>query len=109
MGAEHADRLARLHQQRLVVLQPLQRRDDPVEALPVPRGPADPAIDDQVLRPLGDLGSRLFISIRSGASVCQDLAVSSGRAGRGCGGRCRVWLMGVIAGTESCRCRDAVL
>ena len=39
-----------------IVLQPSQRRDDAVEALPVARGPADAAIDHQLVRPLGDVG-----------------------------------------------------
>ena len=41
---------------RLVALEPLQRRDDPVEALPIARGAADAAIDHELARPLGDLG-----------------------------------------------------
>ena len=32
MRAEHADRLARLHEQGLIAFQPLQRRDDLIEA-----------------------------------------------------------------------------
>ena len=56
VGAEDADRLARLHQQRLVGLELAQRRDDAVEALPVARRAADAAIDDELVRPLGDLG-----------------------------------------------------
>ena len=54
MRAEHADRLAGLHQQRLILLQPAQRLDDAVEAFPVARGAADAAIDHQLLRPLRD-------------------------------------------------------
>ena len=50
MGAEDADRLARLDEQRLVASERLQRRDDAVEALPVARGPADAAIDDELVR-----------------------------------------------------------
>ena len=60
MGAEHADRLAGLDQQRLVVLQPLQRRDDAVETLPVARGAADAAIDHQLLGLLGDVGIEII-------------------------------------------------
>ena len=56
MGPEHADGLAGLDQQRLVVLQPLQRRDDAVEAFPVARGAADAAIDHELLGPLGHFG-----------------------------------------------------
>src|SRR3546814_8711200 len=54
--AEDADRLARLDEQRLVALEPLQRLDDPVETLPVARGAADPAIDDEFVRVLRSLG-----------------------------------------------------
>ena len=53
--AEDADRLARLHQQRLVVLERLQERDDAVEALPVARRAADAAIDDELAGLLGDV------------------------------------------------------
>ena len=56
MGAEDADRLARLHEQRLVRLQPPQRRDDPVEGVPIARGAADAAVDHELPRMLGDLG-----------------------------------------------------
>ncbi len=53
---EHADRLARLDQQRLVVVQLAQRRDDGVEAFPVARGAADATVDDQFPRILGHFG-----------------------------------------------------
>ena len=56
MRAEHADGLARLHEQRLVAFEPSQRGDDTVEALPVARGTADAAVDDELARPFGDLG-----------------------------------------------------
>ncbi len=54
--AEDPHRLAGLHEQGLVVPQLLQAADDGVEALPVARGLADPAVDDQVSRPLRHLG-----------------------------------------------------
>ena len=54
MGAEHADRLSRLYEQGLVAVEPAQRLDDPVVALPVARGAADAAIDDQLLGRLRD-------------------------------------------------------
>ena len=50
VGAEHADRLAGLHQQRLVALERRRVVDDAVEALPVARGAADAAIDDELAR-----------------------------------------------------------
>ena len=37
------------------IVETLQGFDDPVEAVPVARRPADAAIDDQFLRPLGDV------------------------------------------------------
>ena len=53
---EHPDRLAALDQQGLVVLEPPERRDDPLVALPVAGRLAAAAVDDQLLRPLGDRG-----------------------------------------------------
>ncbi len=50
MGAEDADRLAGLHEQRLVVAERAQGAHDGLEALPVARSLADPAVDDEVLR-----------------------------------------------------------
>ncbi len=77
VGLEDADGLAALHEQGLVLLQRLERGHDAVEGLPVARRPADAAIDDEGLRVLGHPGSRLFMSIRKGASVSQLLARSS--------------------------------
>ena len=54
--AEHADGLAGLDRERLVVAQALQLGDDPVERGPVARGLADPAVDHEIVRPFGDLG-----------------------------------------------------
>ena len=56
VGAEDADRLAALHEQRLVVLEPAQRRDDRVEGLPRARGAPGAAVDDEIGGILGDLG-----------------------------------------------------
>ncbi len=56
MRAEHADRLARLHQQRLVVGERLEGADDRVVRLPAAGRLAGAAIDDEVLRTLGHLG-----------------------------------------------------
>src|SRR5690242_17105828 len=52
--AEDADRLARLHQQRLVIIQFAQTAHDGVKRLPVARGLARAAVDDQFLRLFGD-------------------------------------------------------
>ena len=56
VGAEDADGLARLHEQRLVGLEVLERAHDRVERLPVAGGLAGAAVDDEVLGALGDLG-----------------------------------------------------
>src|SRR5256884_4449612 len=52
VGVEDANRLAGLHEQRLVALQPPQLADDRIERFPRARGPARTSIDDQVLRML---------------------------------------------------------
>ena len=56
VGAEDADRLAGLDEQRLVGLEPLQAVDDEVEVLPGARRAADAAVDDELVRVLGDVG-----------------------------------------------------
>lgn len=55
VGLEHADRLAGLYQQGLVVVQLLEGLDDPVVALPVARGTADAAVNHQFPGVLRDL------------------------------------------------------
>ena len=55
MGTEDADGLPGLNQQRLVGFQALERRDDRVVALPVARGFADAAVDNKLVRALGNL------------------------------------------------------
>ena len=56
MGPEDPDRLAALHQQRLVVLEPPERGDDTLVALPIPgRFPSSP-VDDELLGPLCNCG-----------------------------------------------------
>ena len=56
MGPHHADRLAGLHEQRLVVLEFAQAGQDRVVRLPRARGLAGAAVHDEVLGSLGDLG-----------------------------------------------------
>ena len=55
VGLEHAHRLARLHEQRLAVAQAHQLALDRLERGRVARRLADPAVDDEVLRALGDV------------------------------------------------------
>ncbi len=54
--AEHADGLARLHEQGLVGLEVAQRAHDGVERRPVAGGLARAAVDDELLGALGHLG-----------------------------------------------------
>ena len=54
--SEHTDRLAGLHEHRLVVRERPQRPHDRVERLPRTRRPAGPAVDHEILRSLGDVG-----------------------------------------------------
>ena len=49
VGAEHVDWLAGLHEQGLVLVQPLQGGHDEVEITPRPRRAADDAIDHQLV------------------------------------------------------------
>ena len=55
VGAEDADRLARLHQQRLVFLEPAQALQNAVKARPVARRLADAAVDHELIRVLRNL------------------------------------------------------
>ncbi len=54
VGPEHPHGLPALDQQRLVVLQPAERGDDALVGWPVSGGLPTPAVDHQVVRPLGD-------------------------------------------------------
>jgi hypothetical protein len=56
VGAEHAHRLARLHQQGFVVVQGFQGGDDHVEILPCAGGAADAAVDHQLMRVFSHIG-----------------------------------------------------
>ena len=56
VGAQDPDRLAALDQERLVVGEGAQLTDDRIERVPAPRGSSRPAVDDEVVRVLGDLG-----------------------------------------------------
>src|SRR5690606_4382391 len=55
VSGQHADRLARLHQQRLVVAERGERTDDGVETAPVAGGAPGAAVDDEVVGAFGDL------------------------------------------------------
>ena len=54
MRAEDCDRLSRLHDQRFVVLEPLEGGDDGVEGSPAARGASRSAVDDEIFGTFGD-------------------------------------------------------
>ena len=56
MGAEDADGLAALDEQRLVVAEAQQRADDRAQRLMAAGGAPGAAVDDEVLGPLGHFG-----------------------------------------------------
>jgi hypothetical protein len=55
VGAEFADRLARLNEQGLVVFKRAQRTDNGIETFPTPSSPSGPAVNDQSVRSFCDL------------------------------------------------------
>ena len=59
--AEHADGLAGLDEQRLVLAERAQRLQDRLEARPVARRLADAAVDDERVGVLGDLGVEVVL------------------------------------------------
>ena len=61
VALENGHRFAGLHQQSLVIFQLAQRIQDGVKRLPVARRLPAPAIDDQLLRFLGDLGVQVVL------------------------------------------------
>ncbi len=92
--AEHAHRLAALHQQRLVGPQRLQAGQDRLEAVPVARRLADAAVDHQRVGVLGHLGVEVVLDHAVGGLDqpvgARDLAAAGGAhgaAGPGCGWR----------------------
>ncbi len=61
VSLEHAHGLARLNQQRLVVVQFAQAFEDLVERRPVARGTADAAVHHEILRALSDVGIEVVL------------------------------------------------
>ena len=72
-----------------IALEPLQRGDDAVEALPIARGPPDAAIDHELARPLGDLGVEIVHEHAQRRFGQPALGGELGPAGRECGEHCR--------------------
>ncbi len=83
VGAEHAHRLARLHQQGFVFIERLEGRDNLVEIIPCARSAANAAIDDQLVRAFGDIGVKVVhqhAKRRFGQPALGVEFVSAGRA-----------------------------
>ncbi|MNC86998.1 hypothetical protein D3C83_26920 [compost metagenome] len=82
MRAEDADRLARLHEQRLVALEIAQRRDDGVERGPAARRLARAAVDDQLVRTLRHVGIEVVHQHAKRGFLRPSLAGKSGASRR---------------------------
>ena len=80
--AEHADRLAGLDQECLVVLEPLQLGDDRVEGLPAPCRPTGAAVDDEVVGILGHVRVEVVHQHAQGGFLLPPLAGELGAARR---------------------------
>jgi hypothetical protein len=87
--AEDADRLARLDEERLVVLEPPELSDDGVERLPAAGGPAGAAVDDELVRLLGDLGIQVVHEHPQRGLLLPSLAGKLGASRRADGARDR--------------------
>jgi hypothetical protein len=88
MRAEHAHRFARLHEQRLVVAQVLERSENLVEAVPVARGPANAAVHHERMRMLGYFGVQIILdhAIRGFGEPALADAFAAARRANGAGG-----------------------
>ena len=82
MRLEHPNRLARLDEEGLVVIQLAQGLEDLVEAGPVTRGAADAAVDDELLGPFRDLGVEVVLQHAKRRFGEPRLAVQVGAARR---------------------------
>ena len=88
---EHSHRLARLHQQRLVVRETLQRVDDGVIAIPIAGSFARTAVDDQILRALGNFLVKIVHQHAHGCFLLPTFAGERGAARGANAGVRRCW------------------
>ncbi len=56
MRAKNSDRLAGLHEERLVIFQRAKGSDDGMKTFPIARGFSGAAIDDEIVGALGNIG-----------------------------------------------------
>ena len=82
MRAEDPDRLARLDEERFVVVESAEDAEDPVERLPGARGAAGAPVHDQVVRPLGHLGVEVVLEHPEGRLLRPAAAGERRSAGR---------------------------
>jgi hypothetical protein len=80
--AEDGDGLARLDEQRLIVVEPAERRDDRVERGPGSRGATRSAIHDEILRPFRHLGIEVVHQHAQGGLLLPPFAGNGGAARR---------------------------
>ena len=89
VGPQHADRLAALDQQGLVVGEDRQLADDGVERVPAARRSPGPAVDDEVIRVLRDLRIQVVHEHPEGGflgpAATGQLGTSGGADGTGAG------------------------
>ncbi len=83
---EYANRLAGLHQQRLVVVKLLQRFDDGAIGFPTARGASGSAIDDEIFGALGDFFVEVVHQHAHGSFLLPAFASDLIAAGRANGG-----------------------
>jgi hypothetical protein len=79
--SEHAHGLPALNEQRLVVLQSPQRPDDRLVALPVSRRLSGAAVDDELVRILGDVRVQVVHQHPEGGFLVPALAADLGSGG----------------------------
>ena len=104
--AEHTHGLARLDEQRLVTAERAQRAHQCVEGLPGARRPTRPAVDHELVRPLGNLGVEI-VHEHPERRLLGPIAAGELRAAGGAHGP-RAHSSGPIAcSTASRRARDA--
>jgi hypothetical protein len=82
MRAKHGNRLAGLDEERFVVLEAAQRRDDRVECLPRSRGAARAAVHDQVVWTFGDCRVQIVHEHPQGGFLRPPFAGDDGAARR---------------------------
>ena len=89
VSGKDGDGLAGLDEQRVFRAEALEFADDGVEALPVARGAADAAVDDEVLRALGDFGIEVVHQAAEGGfllpAFAAELVAARGADDGGCG------------------------